>query len=135
MMVLKLVWYLDNTDNNFVRIAIVINEAEFHHWVITFKMCFHIRNGVVLQVFLYFLLQDVKRICKINFQRTGIIRRSLHVLIGGYQRINADAHVKPLPKAAKQIKSFSLILPSAHASLMAMGIEAAVVLPYRMMLL
>jgi hypothetical protein len=43
-----------------------------------------------------------------------------------YHRINAEAHVNPLPNAAKQITSFSLILPSAQASLIAMGIEAAV---------
>jgi hypothetical protein len=46
-----------------------------------------------------------------------------------YHRISAEAHVKPLPNAAKQITSFSLILPSAQASLMAMGMEAAVVFP------
>ncbi len=51
------------------------------------------------------------------------------VFIVRYQRMRAEAQVKPLPKAAKQITSFSFIFPSAHASLSAMGIEAAVVLP------
>ncbi len=46
-----------------------------------------------------------------------------------YHLIRDDAQVKPLPNAAKQIKSSFLILSSAHASLNAMGIDAAVVLP------
>ena len=49
--------------------------------------------------------------------------------------MSAEAQVNPLPKAAKQIKSFSLIFPSAQASLSAMGMDAAVVFPYRMILL
>jgi hypothetical protein len=49
--------------------------------------------------------------------------------------MSAEAQVKPLPNAAKQIKSFSLILPSAQASLNAIGMEAAVVFPYLMILL
>ena len=56
-------------------------------------------------------------------------------LQGFYHRISAEAQVNPLPNAAKQIKSFSLIFPSAQASLNAMGMEAAVVFPYLMMLL
>ena len=50
-------------------------------------------------------------------------------LFNYYQRISAEAHVKPLPNAAKQIKSPSLILPCSQASLNAMGIDAAVVFP------
>ena len=49
--------------------------------------------------------------------------------------MSADAQVKPLPKAARQTKSPSLIFPSCDASLIANGIEAAVVFPYLMMLL
>ena len=52
-----------------------------------------------------------------------------------YHRIKAEAHVNPLPNAARQIKLFSFIFPSAHASLIAIGMDAAVVFPYRMILL
>ena len=47
----------------------------------------------------------------------------------------ADAQVNPDPKAAKMTISPGEILPSAYASDMAMGMEAAVVLPYLWMLL
>ena len=46
-----------------------------------------------------------------------------------YHRISAEAHVNPLPNAARQIRSPSFIRPSAQASLIAMGIDAAVVFP------
>ena len=46
-----------------------------------------------------------------------------------HHRIRAEAQVKPLPKAARHTKSPGLIRPCAKASLMAIGIEAAVVLP------
>jgi hypothetical protein len=47
-----------------------------------------------------------------------------------YTLRRAEAHVNPLPKAARQIRDPSLISPSAIASLIAIGIEAAVVFPY-----
>jgi hypothetical protein len=46
-----------------------------------------------------------------------------------YHLINAEAHVKPLPKAAKQTMLPSCSFPSAQASLRAMGMEPAVVFP------
>ena len=49
--------------------------------------------------------------------------------------MSADAQVNPLPKAARQMRSPSLIFPASQASVRAMGIEAAVVFPYFMMLL
>ena len=52
-----------------------------------------------------------------------------------YQLIKALPQVNPLPKAAKTTKSPDLILPSSHASVIAMGMDPAVVLPYRIMLL
>jgi hypothetical protein len=52
-----------------------------------------------------------------------------------YHLINADAHVNPLPNAARHNRSPDLTLPSSHASVNAMGIEAAVVLPNRCRLL
>lgn len=47
-----------------------------------------------------------------------------------YHRIKAEPQVNPLPKAAKQTKSPSFILLVSHASQSAIGIDAAVVLPY-----
>jgi hypothetical protein len=46
-----------------------------------------------------------------------------------YQRIIALPQVNPLPKAANTTKSPDLILPCSHASVNAIGIEAAVVFP------
>ena len=46
-----------------------------------------------------------------------------------HHRIRAEAHVKPLPKAARHTKSPGLMRPCAKASLRAIGMEAAVVLP------
>ena len=46
-----------------------------------------------------------------------------------YHLIKAEAHVKPLPKAAKTNISFSLILFCSHNSLKIIGIVAAVVFP------
>ena len=50
--------------------------------------------------------------------------------IHNYHLISALAQVNPLPKAAKQIKLPSLTKPFSQASHKAIGIEAAVVLPY-----
>ena len=47
-----------------------------------------------------------------------------------YQRIIAAPQVNPLPNAARQTKSPSFIKPFSHASQSAIGIDAAVVLPY-----
>ena len=47
-----------------------------------------------------------------------------------YHLIIALAQVNPLPKAAKTTVSPGLILPCSHASVKAIGIDAAVVLPY-----
>ena len=51
-------------------------------------------------------------------------------VICNYQRISALAQRKPLPKAARATRSPSFIFPSCQASQRAMGIDAAVVLPY-----
>ena len=48
-----------------------------------------------------------------------------------YHRIAAEAQVYPAPKAAKIIVSPFFTFPSSTASQSAMGIEAAVVFPYR----
>jgi hypothetical protein len=56
---------------------------------------------------------------------------SLHLSMESYYHfITALAQVKPLPKAAKTTVSPSFTLPSSQASQSAIGIEAAVVLPY-----
>src|SRR6266498_862862 len=52
-----------------------------------------------------------------------------------YQYNKALAHVKPLPKAARQTKSPSRSNPFSQISHRAIGIEAAVVLPYFWILL
>ena len=52
-----------------------------------------------------------------------------------YQRINPLAHVNPEPKAAMQTRLSSFILPCSQASHKAIGMEAAVVLPYCWILL
>ena len=52
-----------------------------------------------------------------------------------YHLMRAEPHVNPLPNAAIQIKSPSLILPCSNASDIAIGIEAAVVFPYFCILL
>ena len=109
-------------------VAIFIDQAESDHWVVTLQVRFNISDGVVLQVFFELLLQDEQCVGKVYLERTGVIGSGLHCRFF-YQRISAEAHVKPLPNAAKQIKSFSLIFPSAHASLIAIGIDAAVVFP------
>ena len=54
------------------------------------------------------------------------LRRGEHVV---YHLNNALAQVNPLPNAARQTVSPSLIRPFSHASQRAMGTDAAVVLP------
>lgn len=122
-----------------MRIAVLVEEAEADHGVVFPDLAFNVDHLVALQVFFKLFLEDVEGIGKIDFQGTGVVSSGLHSLldlrlghglrIKNYQRIRAEAQVNPLPNAAKQIKSFSLILPSAQASLMAIGMEAAVVFP------
>src|SRR2546423_1024482 len=50
--------------------------------------------------------------------------------IANYHFNNALAQVKPLPNAARQTRSPSLIFCCSQASHKAMGIDAAVVFPY-----
>jgi hypothetical protein len=142
---LKLIWDLDDPYHNFVGIAILIDEVEFDHRIVALQIAFNVYDLISLKMFFNLLLENVQRIGEIYFERTRVIARGFHsikisvsaVLFAEtiYQRIKAEAQVKPLPNAARQIKSFSFILPSAQASLIAIGIDAAVVLPYRMMLL
>ena len=56
--------------------------------------------------------------------KTKFGEKTLH-----YHFKSALAHVKPLPKAARQTRSPSFILPISQASHNAIGIEAAVVFP------
>ena len=57
------------------------------------------------------------------------------ISLGAHHLNKALAHVNPLPKAARQTRSPSLILPCSQASQSAMGMDAAVVLPYFWILL
>lgn len=136
---LELIRYLDDPHYDLMRVAVLVEEAEAYHGVVFTDLAFNVDHLIALKVFFKLFLEDVQGIGKIDFQWTGVVSSSLHSLldlwlghgcgIKNYQRIRAEAQVNPLPNAAKQIKSFSLILPSAQASLMAIGIEAAVVLP------
>jgi len=113
-----------------MRIPVLVYQTEFHHRVVPVDIAVNIHHFIVLEVFLNIILQNHKCIREVHFQRTWIIIIGFHtIMLTGYQRMRAEAQVNPLPKAAKQITSFSFILPSAQASLSAIGIEAAVVLP------
>jgi hypothetical protein len=117
-------------------ITFLIKEIKFHHRVVALDVAFDVDDLVILQVLFKFFLKDEQGVCEVHFQWTWVVGSSLHrFLLRSYQRIKAEAQVNPLPKAAKQITSFSLTLPSAQASLKAIGMDAAVVLPYLMMLL
>lgn len=64
-------------------------------------------------------------------RQTNVKRPYLLIGVGeNYHFIITLPQVKPLPKAAKTTVSPDLILPCSHASVSAIGIEAAVVLPY-----
>lgn len=134
----KLVGYLDNTNYDLMGVTILIHQTKLNHGIVSMDVAFYMRHLIILEVFLNILLKNNKCICKVNFEGTRIVGGSLHSFNNfnfgerwaGYdQRIRAEAHVNPLPKAAKQITSFSFTLPSDKASLNAMGMEAAVVLP------
>ena len=78
-----------------------------------------------------------RRILVTSDTTLGKLHSILQVVMGwdDYHLITTLPHVKPLPKAAKTIRSSSLILPFSQASVKAIIIEAAVVLPYFIMLL
>ena len=59
--------------------------------------------------------------------------RNLGSTLTGYQRMSVAPQVNPEPKAARHTMSPSRIRPCSTHSSMAIGIEAAVVLPYRSM--
>jgi len=69
---------------------------------------------------------------KISF---NIYKSNAKCLEYAYHRITALPQVKPLPKAAITSKSPSFTLPCSIASVKAIGIDAAVVLPYFCILL
>lgn len=50
-----------------MRIAIFIDKAELHHRIVTLKMRFHMRDAVMLKMFLKLLLKNVHRVCEIYF--------------------------------------------------------------------
>ena len=64
----------------------------------------------------------VTKLLENNVEITAVAVQYYHLII-------ALPQVKPLPNAAKTTLSPSLIFPSSHASVNAIGIEAAVVLP------
>ena len=66
--------YLDDADNDFMRITIRIQQVEFHHWIIFAQVVLDVCDLVVQQMFLDFFTQDMKGIGKIDFQRTRIVR-------------------------------------------------------------
>ena len=65
---LEFIGYLDDPNNDFVRITVLIQQIEFHHGVVTFNIAFDVNYFVTLEMLLDFLLQDKQRIRKINFR-------------------------------------------------------------------
>lgn len=44
---LELIWYLNDADHDFMRIAIFIQQTEFHHGIVFFQLCLHIDNLII----------------------------------------------------------------------------------------
>lgn len=70
---LVFIWYLDNADNNFMRIAVFVQQTELYHWIFLSQVILHMRDLVVKQMFLDVFAKDLEGIREINFQRTRII--------------------------------------------------------------
>ncbi len=62
--------------------------------------------------------------------RGFFLKKNKQLKLGNYHLIIALAQVNPLPNAAKTTVSPDFIFPCSQASVSAIGIEAAVVLPY-----
>lgn len=70
---LEFVRNLNDADNNFVWITILVDEAELNHGVVAVDVAFHIHHLVILQVFLDVALKNGQCVGKVYFQRTRII--------------------------------------------------------------
>src|SRR5689334_18237292 len=64
---LEFIRNLDNPDNNFMGISILIKEVEFYHGIILPDVAFNIYYLIILEMFFYFLLENKQSICKIYF--------------------------------------------------------------------
>ena len=76
---LKLIWYLYDPDDDLVRVAIFVKQAEFHHRVIALDVALHVNHLIILKVFLDFLLENKKCVCKVYFKWTWIVSSGLHL--------------------------------------------------------
>ena len=85
-------------------------------------------NNAFIQMNVNLILTNIY-ILNHHFHDKIILYRYKRIYLKSYHRIKADAQVNPLPNAAKQTILSSVISPSCQASLRAIGIDAAVVLP------
>ena len=61
-----------------MRISVFVQETEPHHRVVSFQVCLYMGDFIALKVLLNFLLKYIKRIGKINFKRTRVVRGRFH---------------------------------------------------------
>lgn len=78
MPALKFIRNLNDAYDDFVWVAIFIQEVKPHQWVVAVKAAFHMYHLVILQMFFYFFLQQIKCICEINFKWAGVVGRGFH---------------------------------------------------------
>ncbi len=69
---LKFIRYLDDANYNFMRVAVFIQQAEFHHRVVAVDMAFYVYNLVVLQVFLDVFLEINRALAKSTSSGLGL---------------------------------------------------------------
>jgi len=115
-----------------MRITIFIQQLYSNDGIVFFGIRTDINYFIISEFFTDLFLKFMNDLSHFYFKMAGIIGCCFHLIVVNLnycQRISAEAQVNPLPKAAKQIKSSFFILPSAQASLMAIGIDAAVVFP------
>src|SRR5690606_19206297 len=86
---LEFIRYLDDPNNDLMRITVGVNQAELHHWVVFAEVILDVCDLVVQQMFLDLIAEYLQCICKVYFERTGIVVRCLHaafVTTGSVQR-------------------------------------------------
>ena len=113
-----------------MMVAIGIFQVKTDHRIIKIMIVLDSENFIVHEMFFNLGNELFQFLGKCYFKFTRVLYICFHIHL-----IKAEAHVKPLPNAARQTISPVFILPSSHASSSAIGMEAAVVFPYLMMLL
>ena len=90
---LKFIRYLDDPDNDLVRVAILVEQTKFDHRIVFPDVALDVDHLVVLEVLFDFFLENIQRVGEINFDGTWVVGCGLHSFLGSRFQVQCSMFV------------------------------------------